>query len=415
MKFEKSFLKWPRIKKMNIWIINHYARAPWLGRPGRPWYMAEEFVKHGHSVTIITANHQWKAEETNAREFFKPIEYKKVSWVWIPVLKLKGGAINRLINMLGFRFRIPKLFKLVQSQLLKKPDLIIASSVHPFVHPPSYKLAKKFNAKYIFEVRDLWPLTLIEMGGYSRWNPLILWMSQIEKHAYRNSDKVVSPLPNAHKYMVTKGLLKENFSWISNGFSENKMIETLKYKEHALTRTISRVKLDGRKILIYAGALSLANDMQKIFENPIQDLLQNQGWSLIIVGNGDEKQKLIERKEIENQKDIYFFDFVEQGVLYPAMSQCDAGLIILKDLEIYQYGTSLNKFYDYLQCNLPILFVGSLEGNPVQFEKVGWCAKPGSKVEISNGYEFAKNISMAKGNYSWVCLGERYDQVVKGS
>jgi hypothetical protein len=99
-------------------------------------------------------------------------------------------------------------------------------------------LARKYKAKLIFEVRDIWPLTLIEVGKISAKHPFIIFMALFERFALNRSDIIVSNLPNYGEYLQCLGI-KKRFHWISNGVDLEELndIEPLDLKiEHKIPK-----------------------------------------------------------------------------------------------------------------------------------------------------------------------------------
>ena len=100
------------------------------------------------------------------------------------------------------------------------PDIVIASSTYPLDTYPAQKIAKISKAKYVHEVHDMWPATLYEVGGMSKWHPFVVAMQIAENSAYKHCDKCVALLPYSKKYMVQHGFNPEKFINIQNGVVE---------------------------------------------------------------------------------------------------------------------------------------------------------------------------------------------------
>src|SRR5690606_28442346 len=97
------------------------------------------------------------------------------------------------------------------------PDAIIGSSPHPYMFLATHRLARRYNAASIFEVRDLWPLSLVEFAGVSPRHPLVVATGWLEKFAYRKADSVVSLQSGSQPYMCGRGLAAERWHYIPNG------------------------------------------------------------------------------------------------------------------------------------------------------------------------------------------------------
>jgi hypothetical protein len=85
------------------------------------------------------------------------------------------------------------------------PDAILYSSPSPIGFLGSHRLARRHGARLVYEMRDLWPMTLIELGGYSPRHPMIRFMQRLEDKAFRESDRVVSNLANAGEHLANRG------------------------------------------------------------------------------------------------------------------------------------------------------------------------------------------------------------------
>src|SRR5690606_23866806 len=98
-----------------------------------------------------------------------------------------------------------------------KPDIIICSSPSLISWLGAEWQGWRNHARTIFEVRDIWPLTLRELGGFHRLHPFILFLQWVERRAYRKADVVVSNLPHADDHMVSCGMNRNKFLWLPNG------------------------------------------------------------------------------------------------------------------------------------------------------------------------------------------------------
>ena len=120
------------------------------------------------------------------------------------------------MNLVKFFLRLLT-FKINQYVVLADVVAVIGSSPSIFSGFNAYRIAKRYKAKFVFEVRDIWPLSLAELKNVSKMNPIYILMKWFEKHAYRKAHTVVSLLPNAKQHMINSGMLGSKFKWIPNG------------------------------------------------------------------------------------------------------------------------------------------------------------------------------------------------------
>ena len=197
---------------MKILLINHYAGSPNLGMEFRPYYVTKGWVKLGHEVLIVggSYSHLRKVQPQSCEEMIDDMRYR-----WVKVNPYKGNGIGRIISMFSF---VTKLYCNYRRYLRNfKPDIVIASSTYPLDIYPAYRIARHYHAKLIYEVHDLWPLSPMELGGYSKKHPFIRIMQKAEDDCYRYADAVVSMLPKAEEHMREHGLTRDKFHYVPNG------------------------------------------------------------------------------------------------------------------------------------------------------------------------------------------------------
>lgn len=332
---------------MNIWIINQYASTPQTGMGGRHYYLSKELARQGHNVYLIAAGftHLLRQPPKLLQEYtIEPIE-KGFDFVWIDMPKYSNAHDKkRVINWFLFTYKLLKLPKIIAG----KPDVILCSSPSLVSFLGVERLSKKLKAKLAFEVRDIWPLSLVELGGYSPNHPFIKLLQWIEDRAYRNSDIVLSNLPNAVEHMVSRGMNRDKFTWIPNGFD----LDELKNAEQ-LSKEVKSLLPTGKFIVGYAGTLGLANALEYFIE-AAKILKDRTDIVFVLVGSGKEKQNLVQKaKGLSN---IKFIDPIPKQQIQSMLAEFDVCYIGLTKDPLFRFGVSPNKLFDYLISSKPIIY-----------------------------------------------------------
>lgn len=339
-----------------VWIINQYASTPDSGFAGRHYYLGKELAKLGYNVYLIaSASHHLLREKPDMRsafEFQKEDNRFNVVWVRMPHYE-QAHSKSRIIGWFLFSRRIRKLAKIVPDS----PDVVVCSSpsLLPFFGAKS--LARRFSAKLVFEVRDIWPMTLMDIGGYSPRHPFIRFLQWVEDKAYRDSDRVVSNLKNAVEHMVERGMEKEKFSWIPNGFSLEEV------SQNAPLNNSAKTKIPQGKFLIgYTGTLGVANSLYTLID-AAERLRDFSEIAFVLVGSGKEKvtlQNLVIEKGLSN---VHFIEPIPKAEIQAMLSKFDACYIGWLNDPLYQFGIGANKIPEYLYSGKPIIhgFSGSCD------------------------------------------------------
>ena len=358
---DKKLYRAKYLGKKIIWIINQYAGSKYHGMGYRSYYFAKEFIRHGYNVFIFSSSYYHgliNPPDTKGIISFEKID--KINYFWIKVPKYKKSkSIVRALSMIVFMIR---LFK-VKVKNIDPPDKIIVSSPSPFPILNGYIWSKKYNAKLIFEVRDLWPLSLIELGSISKYNPFALLIQRIESFAYKRSDYVISVLPKADSYMIKHGVNVNKYIHIPNGI-DIKDLHNVEPLEDEIIRKIPK----GRLVIGYTGALGIANALEYLIK-AAYILKKYTDIFFVIVGNGGEKEKLVNMSCRLNN--IMFIEAVRKAQVQNILKYFDVCYISLKKEKLFQFGVSPNKLFDYMYAGKSILYAISSGNDPVKEANCG--------------------------------------------
>ena len=362
---------------MNIWIINQYTGTPTYGMNYRSYYLAKTLMGNGAKVTIFSGSYSHlftSFPHTDGMFTYEKIDDVDFYWVKTPKYA-RSKSIGRVWNMLSFTF---KLF-FFRTKKLQKPDVIIISSLSLFPVINAYFWAKKFNAKLIFEVRDLWPQTLIELGNFSNSHPLIRFLGFFETFGYKKADYVVSLLPHAKAYMQTRGMLPEKFRYIPNGIE----LEEVNMPQKLNDQIRSQIP-ENRFIIGYVGTIGIANAMEYLIE--AANLLKaHKEIHFVIVGKGGEKVNLQRKASEYNLHNITFIDPIPKSQVQSMLKHFDICYLGWHAKRIYQYGISANKLFDYMFSKKPILHSIDIENDPVTIAKCGMTVPAEDPKAIAEG------------------------------
>jgi len=343
----------------HITIINQYIGSPYHGMEYRNYYLAKNLIELGYKVTLISGSYSHlfsklpKVKKNFTKENIDGIEY---IWVKLPQYK-SSKSIGRIWNMLCFAWRLNFLKDI-------SPSHIIVSSPSLFPIKYGYKMAKRFKTKILFEVRDIWPLTLVELSNLNNTHPLIRLMSHYEKFAYKKSDKIISLLPTAKEHFETNGMSSEKFVYLPNG------IEIQQEKLKSLPQTIIDKIPKDKFIIAYSGTVGIANNLDYLVD--VAELLRdNKEIYFIILGQGGEKERLQDRVSSLELNNFLFLEPVSKEQVGVFLELIDVAFISLLPEKIFRFGVSPNKVFDYMYAKKPIIWAIEAGNNLVKDAECG--------------------------------------------
>ena len=365
---------------MNILLINHYAGSLWHGMEYRPYYLACEWVRMGHTVTIAAASASHvrtlapAVQGAVTEEMIDGIRY-----VWFKTPAYEGNGIPRAINIFTFVGQLLRYRNWIASTI--KPDVVIASSTYPLDIIPARAIGRRCHAKLVFEVHDLWPLSPIELGGMPRYHPFIILMQWAENIAYRNADKVVSMLPYTMEHMLQHGMRSDKFVYIPNGVDVAEWQDRPSILPDEHKQALSTLKAKKHFLVGYAGAHGLANALDNLID--ASERLAGRPVSIVLVGQGPEKAQLQARAQEDGLSQVVFLPQVPKAAIPALLGLMDSLYIGWKNHPLYRFGVSPNKLLDYMMAAKPIVHAINAGNDLVAESGCGISIPPEKPEEIA--------------------------------
>jgi glycosyltransferase involved in cell wall biosynthesis len=332
---------------LKVLYLHQHFSTPSGAAGTRSYEMAKKLLDRGHEVIMVCGS--YNAGETGLdKPFLNGVRKGRVDGIEVVEFELPYSNVDRFwkrtLTFIKFSF------KSVAIALRYKYDLLFATSTPLTAGIPGLfaKLLKKKT--FVFEVRDLWPELPKAMGVIT--NPVILiLMSWLEWALYHFADACIGLAPGIVDGIKARGVVSEKIFLIPNGcdlhlFRDGEKNEGWKPEKVGINDIMA----------VYTGAHGVANGLDAVLDAAIN--LKVKGINdikLIFVGEGKLKQKLAARAEKERLENCIFLDAIPKNRLSGLLAKADLGLMILANVPAFYYGTSPNKFFDYISTGIPVL------------------------------------------------------------
>lgn len=394
---------------MNIWCISKYAGPPNYGTASRLFYLTKEFIRLGHKARLFTSDSNHLADFPITTSTYNDEIIAGVPVCWVKTKKYKKTAsVARFISWLDFE---RKLF-CMKTCHLERPDVIIISSLSLLTILYGLYLKKKYSSVLVFEVRDIWPLTMTEEAGFSKWHPLVVLLGLLEKLAYRHSDLIVGTMPNLSQHVrYVLGGERDVFC-LPLGFDAKSYQVTSLLEENPFDDVFPQDKV----VVGYAGSMGVTNALDS-FVSSIKALKGAENIHFMLVGSGDLREAYEE--ELADCTNVTFLPRLKQEKVKYFLAKCDVLYLSTKDSKIWEYGQSMNKVVEYMLAAKPI--VASYTGYPSMINE----ANCGKFVSTRNDQELiaallsfvelggSEREKLGKNGRDWIFTRRQYSKLAQ--
>jgi glycosyltransferase involved in cell wall biosynthesis len=385
-----------------ILYINKYASFPPLeSGTHRSYFLMLELAKLGLSIDFVTSDFSHLNPRTRKPKL-NGHSNLNVFFLKVPSFTQPSG-FKRALGWLVFEAKVITKFAFST----KKFEFVIASSPSILTLLSGILLSKLKSSKLIVEIRDIWPLTLTEEGGFSKENFSIRVMQKIERLAFSRADLIVGTMPNLEAHVETVTSMHREVVCIPMGVDD----ELCEGKHSFAQSTIEESTFENFFTIAYAGTLGKTNPLNDFFE-VAGDLLKDTGVKFLVIGGGPMLTSLIDRyKDLPN---VIFSGPKPREETLKILKKCSILYFATYNSEIWRYGQSLNKVVDYMLSARPI--IGSYSGFPsmINDANCGVFVAPGEAIALKNAIVEFRNLdkstldSIGARGKEWLCANRKY-------
>ena len=381
---------------MNIWLINHYAVPIKYYPLARTTNFAKYLTRMGHMVTIFAASsvHNSDINLITDGTLYREEIVDGFHYVYVRCRSYQRNGMQRVINMFEFPQRLKKV-----CVRFPRPDAVIASSATPPACMAGLKIAKKCGARAVAEVSDLWPESFVAYNLIPAGSPLLIPMYAYEKRMYRMAEDVIFTMEGAYDYIVEQGwkrtIPREKVHYINNGVD----LDSFDYnREHFRVEDPDLDDPNTIKI-IYTGSIRLINNLGVLLDAAKQ--VENYRIRFLIWGDGDQFPALRQRVRDEGIDNVVFKGRVEKKYIPSIVSRADYNYINGADNDLFRFGISPNKLFDYFAAEKPVLMYMRVKYNPVERFSCGFTCETQEGLDA-----LLKRIpEIPKEKYAAMCRG----------
>lgn len=366
-----------------------------------------EIARRGHRSVILTSdsNHLIETPEVSGRALARTLEGVEICW--IRTLKYRGAkSIGRVLSWLHFEWRLWRLPK----NDFGRPDVVIVSSLSLLTIFNGLWLRHRYKCRLIFEVRDIWPLTIVEEGGFSPRNPMVAALAMVERLAYRVSDAIVGTMPNLKEHVVECIGESPPVHCIPMGVDEVQLSRSEPLPDAYMEAHIPKAKF----VVCHAGTIGATNALDTYFA--CARLMQDcPDVHFLLVGEGDLTEHY--KKLSADLPNVSFAPVVPKAQIQSLLRRCDLLYFSVHDSKVWKYGQSLNKVIDYMLAARPV--VASYSGYPSMINEAGSGSfvpagdAQALKVEIERFVQMTgeDRAAMGAAGRDWLLRNRNYQQL----
>ncbi|MCE9556551.1 MAG: glycosyltransferase family 4 protein [Planctomycetes bacterium] len=359
---------------MHILLIHQAFVSPNDSGGTRHFEFARRLVRRGHEVTIVASNLNYQTgKPVNSQADGKGEE----TWEGVNVVRaytfpaLHRSFAWRIVAFLSFM-----LSSFVAALRVKKVDVVWGTSPPMFQALTAWAVSRLRRRPFLLEVRDLWPEVAVEMGVLKSRS--LIWLARrMERFLYKRAIRIIVNVP-FQDYLATRGVPPAKVCFIPNGVDAAMFAAPADQQRFRVEHGLS-----DKFLVVYAGALGMANDIDTILDAAVQ-LHDKPDIHFMLVGDGKERPRLEAKTRSLNLSNVTFAGAQSKSQMPQILSAADACIATLQDIPLFRIAYP-NKIFDYMAAGRPIVL--AIEGvirDVIETAGAGIPVPPGHANAISD-------------------------------
>lgn len=341
---------------MNIWYMHHYATPYEIPGLHRPFEFGKYFVEDENEMTVFSSSYLHYDDKNMIEDKSRYIvkEYDGINTVFVKTCGYRNSGMKRVLNMVQFFFGLFKSAKKYAKQT-SAPDVIIASSPHPFTMIAGIKLAKKYKVPCICEVRDFWPEVFFFGGRLKEKSLLGRMLLRVERWIYEKCNSLVFlkegdyTYISEHKWDIENGgkIDLKKCNYVNNG------VDIKNFDSNLISEKYGENEFGGKFIVTYCGTIRPVNNVEMLLDVA---KLVDEDVVILIYGSGNCVDDIKKRIENENITNVKLMGYVDSKFVPGILSESSVNILnyTAKNYN-WSRGNSSNKLFEYLASSKPVI------------------------------------------------------------
>lgn len=393
---------------MRIWYLHHYATPYEIPGLHRPYEFGEHFLKKDHKITVFSSSylHYANSDLISDKSEYITDNYRGVDAVFVKTCGYENSGVKRVLNMLQFGVRLLSVAKKYACKT-EKPDVIIASSPHPFTMMAGLKLAKHFGVPCICEVRDFWPEVFFYGGRLKETDLLGRILLAGERKIYADADGLTFLKEGDHTYITDRkwdigqggNVDMDKCIYVNNGVDIplfDKRLAECHYEDEDLDK-------ENAFTVVYCGTIRPVNNIGLILD--VAKILGD-GYQFLVFGSGNCVEELQKRIDTEGISNVKFKGYVDNRCIPSILSRSSLNLLNYSGTAYnWSRGNSSNKLFEYLASGKPVLSTVKMGYDIIERFNCGTSVENTTPEEIAEKIKEIRNLGDE--SYASMCRNAR--------
>lgn len=337
---------------MNILFLTHHFQAS--DQPGapRPWKIAEFLRDRGHEVTVITAGVQYMTGKLSD-------EVKGHLWITkkienLTIIKTSGIANYRTsVKRRITSYLIYSFCAFLSGLTVRKPDLVLVATTPLFVTASGYVLSKIKRARFVIEIRELFPEEAFELG-YIKSGFLIRILESYQRFFRKRADRIIALTPGIREILIKKGIGEDKMELITNAYDGDENLNNMGLGKDNVKK---RFGWDANFIVLYTGGFGQVNELMTLVK-AAQLLRAYENIIFVLIGAGERKKEYVHFCTKRNLLNCCFLSAMPRKEMFLFYRAADICVQLTPKGEFWKCVLS-NKIFDYLASRCPVVFGGA--------------------------------------------------------